>query len=449
MLLPRRRAGSSLTCMRFLGVGDYCDLASLYLRLVAEGHEVRVSISEPMCHGTMAGLLPRTDDWEADLPWIREAGADGFILFENVSYDRGLTQDALRAQGYQVIGGSAFGDRLENDRPYAQELLRSLGLPVAPMHAFDTLADAQTLIAARPGRYVLKFSGPEFGAADNYVGRMRDGRDVLAVLAAKFRQTEEARMSFVLMAHVEGIEMGVGAYFDGERFLEPACLDWEHKKFFPGDLGELTGEMGTVVTYERTGVFFRKTLALMVPLLRQHGYCGYINLNTIVNPQGIWPLEFTCRFGYPGYAILDPLQRTSWSGLFRSMVTRDGHPFDTLPGFATGIVMTTRPFPYIRTFVPEPIGLPILFEGELSEYDRRNLHFGEMGLNESQLVTAGYHGWTMVVTGTGATISEAQVEAYRLAARVIIPNVRYRIDIGDKLIAGDFAAIERLGLLGE
>ena len=435
--------------MRFLGIGDYCDLSALYLRLVGEGHEVRVAISEPQCHGTMAGLVPRTENWEADLPWIRAAGRDGYILFENVSYGRGRTQDELRAQGFQVIGGSSFGDRLENDRPYAQSVLAALGLPVAPMHSLDTLAAGAAFIAANPGRYVLKFSGPEFGAADNYVGRLRDGRDVLAMVAAKFRQTDVERMDFVLMAHVEGVEMGVGAYFDGERFIEPACLDWEHKKFFPGDLGELTGEMGTVATYERTGVFFRKTLALMAPLLKQHGYCGYINLNTIVNAQGIWPLEFTCRFGYPGYAVLDPLQRTPWSALFRNMVHRCGQDLGVAPGFSVGVVLTTRPFPYIRTFVPEPVGLPILFEGHLSERDRRNLHFGEMGRSDQQLVTAGYHGWTMVVTGTGATVADARENAYGLADRVVIPNVRYRNDIGDKLIAGDLATIERLGLLGD
>ncbi len=433
--------------MRFLGIGDYCDLSALYLRLTQEGHEVRVFVSEPQCHGTLAGLVPRTDDWDADLPWVREAGQDGIVLFENVSYARGTRQDALRSEGFNVIGGSAFGDRLENDRAYAQRVLRDLGLQVAAVWEFETLAEAEQFLARRPGRYVLKFNGDGFGAADTYVGRLADGRDLRAMLAAKFRLMGRTHIPFVLMDHVEGIEMGVGAYFDGVRFLTPACLDWEHKHFFPGDLGELTGEMGTVVTYSRTGTFFERTLARLAPLLRQHGYCGYINLNTIVNAHGIWPLEFTCRFGYPGYAILDPLQKTSWATLFKAMVTRSDLAFETAPGFAVGIVVTTRPFPFIRTYVPEPIGLPVLFDGDLTDEDRRNLHFGEMGLEGDTLVTAGYHGWTLVVTGTGGTLPEAQRAAYRLAGRVVIPNLRYRNDIGARLISGQLAEVERMGFL--
>ena len=164
-------------------------------------------------------------------------------------------------------------------------------------------------IADRPARYVFKSNGAD---AATFVGHHSHGADVSALLASD----SPVGPSFILTEFLEGVEMGAGAYFNGEEFLRPACLDWEHKQFFPGDLGELTGEMGTVVTYSRSRSFFERTLALMQPLLKQQGYCGYINLNTIVNEKGIWPLEFTCRFGYPGYAILDPLQLTPWSNYF-------------------------------------------------------------------------------------------------------------------------------------
>jgi len=166
-----------------------------------------------------------------------------------------------------------------------------------------------------------------------------------------------------------------------------------------------------------------------------------------VNQEGIWPLEFTCRFGYPGYAILEPLQEIEWGELFSGMIDRKLTRFKTSPGFAAGIVMTTPPFPYSRPFVDEPVGLPILFEEDLTDSDRRHLHYGEVAMKDGQLVTSGANGWTMVVTGTGGTIKEAQARANALAAHVVIPNVRYRRDIGEKLINGDFDRIEKLGLL--
>jgi phosphoribosylamine--glycine ligase len=434
--------------MRFLGIGDTCDLGSLYGRLVEDGHEVRVFIAEPLAHGTMAGIVQRVEDWRAELDWVRAAGPDGIILFENVAGERGALQDELRADGLNVIGGSAYGDRLENDRAYGQAVLAELGLNTAGVWEFDAAEPALAHLAQRPGRYVLKFTAAEgFGAGDNFVGRMPDGKDIAALVKTRLAQRGGKPTRFVLMEHVDGVEMGVGAYFNGERFLEPACLDWEHKRFFPGDLGELTGEMGTVVTYERTRTFFELTLARVAPLLRRHGYLGYINLNTIVNADGIWPLEFTCRFGYPGFAILDPLQDTSWAELFRSMVMRSAESFRARNGFSVGIVLTTPPFPYTRKQVATPVGLPLVFEGDLSDEDRRHFHHGEVGIGESGgLVTTGQYGWTAVVTGIGPTIAAARQNAYGLADRVYVPNVRYRRDIGERLMAGDLARVERLGL---
>jgi hypothetical protein len=292
--------------MRFLGVGDSCDLGALYLRLVEDGHEVKVSIAEPLARGTLAGLVPQTPDWRAELDWIRAAGDQGIVLFENVADGRGALQDRLRRDGLQVIGGS-----------------------------------------------------------------------------------------------------------------------------------------------DRSRRFFGRTLARMAPLLAEHAHVGYVNLNTIVNERGIWPLEFCGRFGYPGFAILDPLQETSWAELFRIMALRSAPGFKTRPGFSVGIVLTTPPFPYTRKDVAEAAGLPVLFEGPLDDEDRANLHYGEVGLEGGELVTSGLYGWTMVVTGVGPSIAAAKAKAYRLAGRVFAPNLRYRQDIGDKLAAGDYARLEALGMLGD
>ena len=62
-------------------------------------------------------------------------------------------------------------------------------------------------------------------------------------------------------------------------------------------------------------------------------------------------------------------------------------------------------------------------------------------------MTTGIYGWAMVATGVGDTVASAQHRANRLADRVLIPNLRYRRDIGNRLIDRDYARLEKLGLL--
>lgn len=432
--------------MRILGVGDSCDLGDMYLRLAARGHEVRVFAAELAEHGTMRGMLAHVHDYRAQLDWIRAAGDDGVVVFETAT--QGEAQDQLRRDGFFVVGGSALGDRLESDRSFGLRVLAELGLQTPRTRTFDSIDAASAFVRAQPGRYVFKLHGSDASSWRTYVGQARDGSDMLALLAGQEQRLRAAGFTaprFVLMDRVDGVEVGVGAYFDGTRFLAPACVDFEHKRFFPGDIGELTGEMGTVVSYRGSQRLFERSLAKLAPRLQESGYVGYINLNTIVNEQGLWPLELTCRFGYPGAAILSALQPRGWEDLLRAM--RAGRAeFTTLPGVALGVVLTVPPYPYRMGYEQLSRGLPISFDA-LSPEERDALHFAEVESVDGRLVTSGIVGFTMVVTGVGETVASARERAYAVARKVYIPNLRYRLDIGQALIDGGEARLRALDWL--
>jgi phosphoribosylamine--glycine ligase len=215
---------------------------------------------------------------------------------------------------------------------------------------------------------------------------------------------------------------------------------------------KLTGVMGTLVSYRGGDRLFAATLGRVAPLLRASGYVGYINLNMIVNDEGAFPLEFTSRLGVPGFAILSALHSDPWDVLLSRLVTRTGphdneHArFATHGGFAIGVVLTVPPFPYPDGYERLSKGAPIVLNGVDAE-ELSRLHYAEVARDGDQLVTAGQIGYVMVVTGRGDSVHEARQRAYALVDKVVIPNLRYRRDIGEAYELREREALIRLGWL--
>ena len=434
--------------MRFLGIGEYCDLGAMYNRLMEAGHEVKVYVENADYHDVYAGILTFTPDWRCELDWIRQAGRDGIILFESAT--KGSMQDALRQEDFQVIGGSAFGDMLEGNREYGQQIMQEMGMQIANTFHFTDYDLAVTFIRKTNKRYVYKSNGADSERTRNFVGMTGDGTDLITLLSHyQNQQDKNLNVDFVLMDYISGIEIGVGAYFNGEQFLQPACLDWEHKRFFSGNLGELTGEMGTIVTYGGAEIIFQRTLLQLESRLKESGYCGYINLNMIANAEGLWPLEFTSRFGYPGYSICGALHQDSWETLFRRLLKKSSLYIATHAGFAAGVVLSVPPFPYNYGYEVLSKGMPIMFQPSFTESDAKYLHFNEVAKLDNLLVTSGVTGNIATAVGIGATIEQARQQVYDLAAKIILPNIRYRHDIGANLMAGDLQQLIDWGYMAE
>ena len=428
--------------MRFLAIGPRLYLGDIWTSLMREGHEVRVH-AEDHANRAFAGILDPVPDWRAELDWV---GRDGIICFERIG--RGAVQDALRAEGYRVIGGSAFGDRLEEERALGQSVLRDAGLNVAEARSFPDAAAARAWLRGNPGRFVLKHD--DVGRT-TFVGEHPRGLDVDFMLArterAQGNAGEDAPKTVLLMERLSGVEVGIGAYFDGTDFLRPACLDFEHKRFFDGERGEMTGEMGTLASYEGSERLFEATLARVAPVLRRARHVGYVNLNLMVDERGPWPLEFTCRIGNPGFAVLAALQPDGWGDLFDRMARGGAGTFRTTPGWSVCIVLTIPPFPASDERATPEEDAPVFFLNEPAGDERRNHHLMDVRREDGQLLARRRSGYPMIVTGTGDTVEAARDAAIRRAGNVVIPELRWRRDIGERFLPGDRDRLRALGWL--
>ncbi len=307
-----------------------------------EGHEVRYFIGDKKEGDIADGFVAKSKDWEKDAEW-----ADILIFDDTLGQGEKAAAACAPKAGKKVVGGTAYSDRLEDDRSFGQEELKKAGVNIIPYGEFESFDEAIEHVKENPARYVIKPSGE---AQNNkrrlFVGEEDDGQDVIHMLEAYKRAFSDEIKVFQLQRRVTGVEVAVGGFFNGKNFIYPININFEHKKLFPGENGPPTGEMGTTMFWSEPNHLFDETLLKMEGKLAEEGYIGYIDLNCIVNHHGIYPLEFTSRFGYPTISIQQAGMITPIGQFFWDLANGNDPKLKTRSGFQIGVRIVVPPFPF-------------------------------------------------------------------------------------------------------
>lgn len=408
---------------KFLFVSDIGLIGDLAYAVKNEGNEVRYYIRSKTDKDVSDGFVEKTDDWESLKDWAE------VIIFDDIGF--GNTAERLRKEGRAVIGGSAASDRLELDRDFGHEQLKRAGLQTIPSWEFNTFDAAIEFVKANPERYVVKPSGKaQDDKVLSFIGQDDDGLDVLAVLE-RYKNVWSAKIkSFQIQRFVSGVEVAVGAFFNGENFILPACINFEHKRMFDGEIGPSTGEMGTLMFWSEKSRLYDETLAKFRPILAEMAFVGYFDINCIANSRGIYPLEITPRFGYPTISIQMEGVTSKWGEFLYALANKQQFNLRTQRGFQIGVVVAVPPYPFSDTaaFRRYSEDAVIIFKKAMPS----GIHHGDAKLVNGDWRLAGSSGYALIITGSGQTVEDARRETYNRVKNVIIPNLFYRTDIGER-----------------
>jgi len=416
-----------------IALSSYSGMGSWFvLRLLAEGHEVHYYLSKLEYEGVLKGLIPKPRalalDHRRHLAGYGYPDYRGYDLSLFDLTGRPKQADHSREQA-PTLGDGSFEHLLEDDREFGLDTMEKCGINVPPYTRFDKPAEAKVFIQKEDKRFVYKpftIGGQMQDTATTYVSK--DAEDLLKCIDNLWAQSKKA--PFILQEYVEGTEIGIEGFFNGEDFfLLTGTL--EEKKFMNDGKGPNTGCGGNLIFTLREGAkIYEEGLAKAKSMLKSFGFRGILDLNSIVSGGRLYALEWTPRFGYLCCPTIAHMYSHGYADVLAAIAMGKVPLLRWKWEFGAAVTMSIPPYPSeIR--LPKAKDIPV--EGidprnveQLCEYFLYDVMIN--GKRDS-LVTSGNYGYIGAPTAGGHTIEQAFAKVQDRLDRVQVPNMQYRTDI--------------------
>ena len=403
-------------------------------RLQKEGHDVTLFINKKEVIEYMEGLVKKIDN-------IEDIDPDTDVVFVD-DVGCGKEIDKLIKEGFLVIGGSSFNDKIEEDRQYGIKLMKSVGIQIPPTWDFEKLDDGIKFIQENPDRYVIKVDDSE-AKYTSHIGK--DAEDMISVIT-HMRDEGLVKSGFVLQKFVEGYEMSTEGHFNSNEFIPGLFIHTvEHKKFLTGDLGPTIGCAGSVAFGGKNlNKKLTDNLSKMTPILKKYKYKGAIDLNVIIDKEdSLWALEFCGRVGYTGLENFLDIFDGDYGCMLRDVAAGEGLDYKLSDDIGIGVVLTVPPFPVeLEDHLSEDIKDEVMdvlgkrcYNIEVSGFEEfeDSCYFSAIKIDEDDKIRlTAKDGYIGAICARASSVDKCQTIVYDRLDKINLPSKQYRIDIGDR-----------------
>ena len=336
--------------------------------------------------------------------------------------------DDLRAAGIRMFGPSKAAARLEGSKGFTKDLCARFDIPTAAYGRFDNLAAARAYVEKVGAPIVIKADGLAASKGVTVAMTLAEALDGLnACFDGSFGS---AGAEVVVEEFLTGEEASFFCLCDGTTAL-PFGTAQDHKRVGDGDIGPNTGGMGAyspapVMTPE---IIERTMREIIEPTMRGMAelgspFAGVLFAGLMIDENGPKLIEYNTRFGDPECQVL--MMRLKDDLLVLLNAAADGQLSHMSVRWrdeaALTVVMAAQGYPG----APEKGSVIRGIDGERG--DGTQIFHAGTAINAGALVANG--GRVLNVTATGATVGEAQRQAYAAVDRIDWPQGFCRRDIG-------------------
>jgi phosphoribosylamine--glycine ligase len=348
--------------------------------------------------------------------------------------------DHFASKGLRCFGPTKGAAQLEGSKAFTKDFLARHNIPTAAYGNFTDVNAALDYLRKQSLPIVIKADGLAAGKGVIIAQTMIEAEATIRDMLAG-NSFGKAGHKVVIEEFMTGEEASFIVLVDGTTAL-PFATSQDHKARDDGDKGPNTGGMGAyspapVVTPE---VHARAMNEVIMPTVRGmaaegNTYIGFLYAGLMIAADGTPKVvEFNCRFGDPEaqpvmMRLQSDLVALCESALAGKLATMS-IDFDTRP--AVGVVLAAGGYPdaYPKGKVISGLDTPL---DTAAPPAAAKIFYAGTAMDGANVVTNG--GRVLCATAMGATVSDAQTNAYKLAANISWDGMYYRKDIGWRAIS--------------